>query len=153
MMWLSIIKFLLPVALLAAFGFYEHDAGWKSRDATVTIEKQQIAEATAKDERAACAKDQALTQGVSHDYQAKLKAANDRLAAALGGLYDAHHPQSTASGISGGTSGRNATTYNNGLYYTDERAATAALNLAAIASRQAEQLVACQAFITKERGQ
>lgn len=151
MSWISILKFLAPVSLFIGWGMYQHDAGWKKRDATVAQEKQDAATAAAQAVNDQCAKDKALTSGVSHEYQIKLKAANDRLSAALGSLYDARHGDDKSSGISGSAGGRDGLSSAYGLYYADERAAVAALDRAAIATRQAEQLIACQGFIRGER--
>lgn len=151
MSWFAIAKFVAPLAVLLGVYLYAHDAGWKERDATVLQEKQDAALAAANAVSEKCAKDKALTNEVSYEYQEKIKAANDRLAAALGSLYDVRHNKS------GGTTARDAAgrrddgAADNRLYYPNERAAASALERAAVATRQAEQLIACQGFIKRER--
>lgn len=92
-----------------------------------------------------CEKNAKLTDGVTDALNKKLATANARHADAIGRLYDAaHRPPVSAIGNDGAS-------YDNGLYYADRRAATAALDRAFIASKQAEQLTACQSFVKQER--
>lgn len=93
-----------------------------------------------------CAKDQALAQGVSNEYQIKLTNTTNKLNAALRKLRE---PRPTTEDSS--TSGHDATSGSGRLYYTDPEHAVPILELAGIATKQAEQLIACQSFIKKER--
>jgi hypothetical protein len=95
---------------------------------------------------AKCAEDQKKVQGVSNEYQKKLTSTTAKLNAALRRL----HNNQTASNDRA-TSGYNATSGDGRLYYSDPAGAVPSLERAAIATKQAEQLIACQNFIREER--
>lgn len=92
-----------------------------------------------------CAEQQKLAQGVSDAYQKKLNATTARYNDALRQLRSSNDntlPTRAASG-------HNATASGERLYWSDENVARAALDLAATADRQTQQLTACQDFIRK----
>ena len=115
----------------------------------------QIAETRLKNALAAqeaalhedCTKQQKLAQGVSDAYQKKLSATTARYNDALRQLRS-----SNGNALPTGAASRSdAATSTERLYWTDENVARAALDLAATADRQTQQLLACQDFIRKER--
>ncbi len=95
---------------------------------------------------AKCTEDQKKAQGVSNEYQKKLTSTTAKLNAALRRLHD----NQTASNDRA-TSGYNATSGDGRLYYANPAGAVPSLERAAIATKQAEQLIACQNFIREER--
>lgn len=77
---------------------------------------------------------------VSNEYQKKITSADARANAALVSLrkYKSSCPENPSP------SGHNATPDDTRLYWTDDEAARVAIGLATVATKQTEQLVACQ---------
>lgn len=149
---LAILRYWQPILaalLVAVASWYLHS--WRV-DALKAKHGEEIKAAVASAvtvERDACAKQQKLTQGVSDAYQKKLAAANARYNNAVRELLTA--TGNPASPTAGTAERRDAAPGAGRLYYADEAGAIPALERAAIASRQAEQLIACQDFIRAER--
>jgi len=132
----------IGTAIIAVFGAGVHVRGlW---DESRLESKLKAQEAALNED---CAKQQKLAQGVSDAYQKKLNATTARYNDALRQL----RSSSGNSLPTGAASRPNATTSGERLYWTDENVARAALDLAATADRQTQQLLACQDFIRKER--
>src|SRR5687768_1645654 len=127
---------MLAIAGVFGYGFYsgnQHAKNqWPAKEAGI-VEVQ----------RAICAKNQALTQEVSHDLQTKLTSLNARHAAATRRLRTAEGnlpaPRPAA--------GHDAAPGPDGLPGNDRGADLLAIAIAA--DRQTSQLVACQGFIRK----
>lgn len=93
-----------------------------------------------------CSEDQKKSQGVSNEYQKKLTSTNAKLNDALRRLRNSERKTDDRT-----SSGYNATSGDGRLYYADPTGAVPSLERAAIATKQAEQLIACQNFILEER--
>lgn len=120
---------------------------WTAAD--LAIERMRGERNTAiavNDERYYCAENQKITEGVSDGLRKRVALANDRYADAVASLWDARHQNSPAANRTGLNNG---TAAGGRLYYADPAGAMPALKRAHIASQQAEQLIACQAFIRK----
>ena len=94
-----------------------------------------------------CKKDQAITQGVSHDYQQKLDDLGRKLADAKR-LYSTRCIMPTARAASG----RNEETGANLPAGSDAVAAESVIELAGEGEQYRLQLIACQRFITETWG-
>jgi hypothetical protein len=86
-----------------------------------------------------------LSSEVSNDYQLSLKTINDKYAVALDSLYKAYDTEGVPS-ISDPTTGRDAKTCPNRL---SKKATRDIIELTKYADLQTQQLLACQAWISK----
>lgn len=150
--WLTVLKYGLPIALLAAFYFWAHDAGWKDRDSTVATEKQSAVDAAVKGERDACTAETQKLGGINAKLYKGLEKANNLYADAVGSLYDTRHIADPAAGVAGAAGSDNGAASGGRLYYADPAGAVPALSRAQTATKQAEQLIGCQSYINGVRG-
>jgi hypothetical protein len=145
--WFDVLKFLAPVAIVAALYFYAHDAGWKERDATVAAEKQKAVDDQVAIERTACDGEKKALGGIAYDLQKKNDSAYGMYADVVGKLYDRTHAPDGSAGDSRAASGGDGTSGIGRLYYADPAGARPAIDRSLIATKQANRLIGCQAYV------
>lgn len=130
----------VALGLLVSYGLYgllSMYTEYKHKQELVSLENTLNAK---------CTEDQKKAQGVSNEYQKKLTSTNAKLNDALRRLRNSERKTDDRT-----SSGYNATSGDGRLYYADPTGAVPSLERAAIATKQAEQLIACQNFILEER--
>lgn len=147
MNYLSILKFAIPLALVAGLYFYAHDAGWRKRDATVADEIKAAVHESVDKERAACEKELKLIGGIADELQKQKDNTSNLYADAVGKLYDATHNRNKGAGFTSPAIGDSLPPRAGRLYYADPAGALPAIQRARIATDQANQLMGCQAYI------
>lgn len=131
-----------PIAIILLFGAV-YGYGFYSGNQHAKNKWPAKEEAIINEQKAICAKNQALTQEVSHDLQTKLTSLDARYALALKRLRTAERNVPTPNTAAG----HDAAAGTNGLSGADRDADL--LSLAVTADRQTSQLIACQDFIRK----
>lgn len=141
--------FLANWKLLAITGAFlaSFSAGWYVRAEIAESRQERALAAQEKALIEECTRQQKLTQEVSDAYQKRLSATTTRYNDAVRQLR-----ASSGNALPAGAAGRHdAAASGERFYWTDEAVARAALDLAATADRQTQQLLACQDFVRKER--